>query len=324
MKHGEIALEVEQIVKNYGTHRAVDNLTFEVKGGEIFAMLGPNGAGKSTTIRMILDIIKPDNGSIRIMGNKMSDRVKDRIGYMPEERGLYRNVKVLDIMTYLGMLKGMSNRDAKQGAMAYLKRVELDDYANKKVSELSKGMQQKVQFGVTILHKPELIIIDEVFAGLDPVNTLLIKEIVRELRDEGRAIIMSTHQMQQIEEMADRLLMINHGKQALYGDVEQVRRNYALHAVVVTGSGDWSQLQGVSNIETRGSGQQIEHILYMKDNVTSNDLLAELAQAKDVNVESYELAVPGLNDIFIRVARGMDVNGNGVSQVEAMKQGQLA
>ncbi|MBK8026871.1 MAG: ATP-binding cassette domain-containing protein [Chloroflexi bacterium] len=218
------AVTVEHISKSYGNFKAVDDLSFEVFTGEIFALLGPNGAGKSTTIRMILDILKPDSGRIAVLGAPLTDRAKDRIGYLPEERGLYRSVPVLEMMVYLGSLKGMSAHAAREGSMKLLERLELAEHAKKKVSELSKGMQQKVQFAVTVLHDPDLIIIDEPFSGLDPVNTLVVKELLLDFARRNKGVIMSTHQMHQIEEMADRLLMIDRGRQALYGTVDEVRQ----------------------------------------------------------------------------------------------------
>lgn len=295
------AVVVNHISKSYGSFRAVDDVTFEVYHGEIFAMLGPNGAGKSTTLRMLLDILKPDTGTIEILGGPLDDRRKDRIGYLPEERGLYRGVKVIEMMTYLGTLKGVPYREAHKRAMALLEQLELTDYAGKKVSELSKGMQQKVQFAVTVLHQPDLVIVDEPFSGLDPINTQVIKELMLQMKERGTAVIMSTHQMHQVEEMADRLLMINRGKQALYGPVGDVRRQYALHAVVVEGQGNWAALPGVTRVEKRNNGRD-GVILHLADNFTSNDLLAAIAAAPDTDIERFALAVPSLNDIFIQVA----------------------
>jgi ABC-2 type transport system ATP-binding protein len=295
------AVHVEHVSKSYGTFRAVNDLSFDVYPGEIFAMLGPNGAGKSTTIRMILDIIKPDTGKIDVMGGSLTEAKKDRIGYLPEERGLYRNVRVLEVMTYLGSLKGLTNSDAEKRAKALLDRLGLGENAKSKVSELSKGMQQKVQFAVTVMHDPELMIVDEPFSGLDPVNTLVIKEMLQEMRERGKAIIMSTHQMFQVEEMADRLMMIERGRQALYGPVDTVRRQYASHAVVVEGQGNWQQLNAVERVE-RDRDNQKAVVLYLKPEATSNELLAEIAATPDTNIERFELAVPSLNDIFIEVA----------------------
>jgi ABC-2 type transport system ATP-binding protein len=295
------AISIQSISKSYGTFRAVDNVSFDVFNGEIFALLGPNGAGKSTIIRMILDILKPDTGTIHVLGGPLNDRTKDRIGYLPEERGLYRGVKVIDMMTYLGTLKGMTNSAAHKRSMELLEQLELAENANSKVSELSKGMQQKVQFAVTVLHSPSLVIIDEPFSGLDPVNTMVIKDLIMGLRDQGAAIVMSTHQMYQVEEMADRLLMINRGQQALYGAVDEVRRQHAIHAVIVDGEGDWDRLPGVARVEANGN-RRSGVLLYLDDHTTPNDLLAAIAAAPGMSVDRFELAVPNLNDIFIQVA----------------------
>ncbi len=293
----------EHVSKSYGSFRAVSDLTFEVFGGEIFAMLGPNGAGKSTTIRMILDILKPDTGRISVLGGALTEATKDRIGYLPEERGMYRNVPVLEMMVYLGTLKGMSKADAQKRALAYLEQLDLADSAKKKVSELSKGMQQKVQFAVTVLHDPDLIIIDEPFSGLDPVNTLVIKDLLIDFKKRGKAVVMSTHQMQQVEEMADRLMMINRGEEKLYGAVDDIRRQYALQAVRVEGEGDWTKLAGVRSVELSENGKQAA-LLYLEDGTTSDSVLAEIAVRDDMHIRAFELAVPSLNDIFVQVVTG--------------------
>jgi ABC-2 type transport system ATP-binding protein len=297
------AIRVEHVYKSYGNFQAVQDVSFEVFPGEIFAMLGPNGAGKSTILRMILDIIRADQGQITILGQAINDTVKDRIGYLPEERGLYRNVRVIDMMVYLGTLKGLSGGDARKHSMALLERLDLAEHAKKKVSELSKGMQQKVQFAVTVLHDPAIIIVDEPFSGLDPINTLVIEDLIKEKRGQGAAIIMSTHQMYQVEQMCDRLLMINRGKQALYGDVNEVRRRYAIHAVNVQGEGNWSALPGVKRATPSKNGKE-GILLELEDQTTPNDLLASIAASPNTNIERFELAVPSLNDIFIRVAGG--------------------
>ncbi len=297
------AIHVEHVSKSYGDFQAVQDLTFDVFPGEIFAMLGPNGAGKSTTIRMILDIIRPDAGGIALFGEPINDHSKDRIGYLPEERGLYRNVRVIDMMVYLGTLKGMARGEAQRRAMNLLERLALAEHAKKKVSELSKGMQQKVQFAVTVLHDPDIMIVDEPFSGLDPVNTLVIEDLLKERRAKGTAVVMSTHQMYQVEEMCDRLLMINRGEQALYGPVDEVRRRFAMHAVIVEGTGDWASLPGVARVSAPRNGRG-GYLLELGAETTSNDLLAAIAAAPHIQVERFELAVPGLNDIFIRVAGG--------------------
>jgi ABC-2 type transport system ATP-binding protein len=299
------AIEVSGITKRYGQHVAVDNLSFEVHRGEIFSMLGPNGAGKTSTIRMILDIIKPDGGAIQVLGGPFTEATKEHIGYLPEERGLYKSARLVELLTYLGTLKGMSTADAVRRANELLEAVELGDNKKSKVSELSRGMSQKVQFIATIIHNPDLIIVDEPFSGLDPVNTELIKTMIYRLRDEGKTIVMSLHEMHQVEEMADRLLMIDHGKRVLYGPVDEVRQQYAENAVVVSGEGDWQRLPGVRAVKTNEGGRSVT--LMLDERTTPDDVMQAMAVSPDYKVRSFALAVPSLNDIFIRVAGG---NGN--------------
>lgn len=301
MQNGTAAITINNISKWFGDFQAVKNLSFEVEHGEIFALLGPNGAGKSTSIRMILDIIKPDSGSIAVLGGAINDAKKNHIGYLPEERGLYKTSRVLDMMSYLGRLKGMSASDAKREAMRYLEKLELADYAHSKVEELSKGMQQKIQFAVTVMHNPDLIIIDEPFSGLDPVNRLVIKDLLEEFRNRGCAIIMSTHQMNQVEEMADRMLMISHGERKLYGVVDEIRKDYALHAIVVEGQGQWDHLHGINRVEALNNHSGAV-LLHLDTNTTIDEVLVEIAQSSDMNIERFERAIPSLDDIFIRVA----------------------
>ncbi len=297
------AITVDRISKNYSNFRAVDDLTFEVQRGEVFALLGPNGSGKTTSIRMILDILKPDTGTIRVLGGPLTEETKDHIGYLPEERGLYRGVSVLDVMVYLGSLKGLSGSEAKRRSLALLDRLDLAEQSKKKVSELSKGMQQKVQFAVTVLHEPDLIIVDEPFSGLDPVNTLVIKRLLLEFKDKGGTVVMSTHQMHQVEEMADRLLMIDKGQQKLYGTLETVRAQYADHAIIVEGVGDWAALPGVVSVEVQNNGRQ-QVILNLAEQVTPEAVLSSIANADNFQIRRFELAVPSLNDIFIRIVEG--------------------
>src|SRR5690606_27350413 len=247
-----------------------------------------------------LDILRPGTGRIDVLGGPINEEKKNRIGYLPEERGMYRNVQVIEMMVYLGQLKGMSTHDARQRSLELLKRLELDDAAHKKVSELSKGMQQKVQFAITVLHRPELIIVDEPFSGLDPVNTLVIKELLLDFRRNGGAIVMSTHQMQQVEELADRLLMISRGQQKLYGPVDQIRREFAQHAIIVEGEGRWDTLPGVAQVDMHENGKK-EAVLYLSPDATPDSVLAAIATTKGMSIQRFELAVPSLNDIFIQV-----------------------
>lgn len=291
------ALVATHISKRFSTVQAVDDLSFMAQSGEILAMLGPNGAGKTTTIRMVLDILKPDTGTINVFGGPLTQANKDRIGYLPEERGLYRNITVLDCLTYLGALKGMDPRAAKRRAGELLERVDLGSNRHQKVSELSRGMQQKAQFAATILHDPDLVIVDEPFSGLDPVNTLLIKELIYEMKTQGKTVIMSTHMMHQVEEMADRLLMMHEGRRVLYGPVDRVQEQFAVNAVYVDGQGDWSALPGVARVH--GDGRETE--LLLEEGVTADDLLCRLAGNPAYRLTRFEVAVPSLNDIFIAV-----------------------
>lgn len=293
-------LIVEGVHKHYGEHHAVNNLSFTVEQGEIFAILGPNGAGKTTTIRMILDIIKPDAGYISVLGGPFEEATKERIGYLPEERGLYKNVPLVKLLRYLGELKGMNGKDAEQKATAWLERVGLGENIKSKVSALSRGMAQKVQFIATVLHQPAFIIIDEPFSGLDPVNTQLIKDIIYELRDSGTTVMMSTHQMQQIETMSDRMLMISKGQRMLYGKVNEVRQQYAKNAVLVEGSGDWHALSEVADVEVHNKRKVM---LHLHPDATPDQLMATLATNPNYSIQRYELAIPGLDEIFIQVAQ---------------------
>jgi ABC-2 type transport system ATP-binding protein len=299
-------IAVNHVSKSYGSFKAVKDLTFEVRAGEVFAMLGPNGAGKSTTLRMILDILRPDSGSIAVLGGPLNRERRDRIGYLPEDRGLYRSAKVIDMMVYLASLKGMQRDAARKRALELLDELGLGANANQKVSELSKGMQQKVQFAVTVQHNPDLVIIDEPFSGLDPVNTMVIKDLLMSFSQRGGAVVMSTHQMNHVEEMADRLLMINRGEQALYGAVKEVRQRFALDAVLIEGEGDWASLPGVERVEDSDESHQGE-LVYLQPGMSSARLLQELAARPDMQVHKFELAVPSLNEIFIRVVE----HGNG-------------
>jgi ABC-2 type transport system ATP-binding protein len=296
----ESVIQVERVFRNYGSFRAVDGVSFEVHRGEVFAMLGPNGSGKTTTMRMILDLLKPDSGTIAVFGGPLVDAARDRIGYLPEERGLYRNVQVIEMMIYLGTLKGLSRRDAQQRSQRLLERLEMGDQSKKKISELSKGMQQKIQFAVTVLHDPDLIIVDEPFSGLDPVNSLVLKDLLTEFKSRGGTIVMSTHQMTQVEEMADRLFMIHRGQQKLYGTVDAIRKQYAQHAIIVEGRGDWAALPGVVSVETRENGRS-SAVLHLAEGVSSDSVLAAITSSGSIHIERFELAVPDLNDIFIRV-----------------------
>ncbi len=293
-------VEVTQISKTFGPVKAVDDVSFSVEEGEIFALLGPNGAGKTTTIRIMLDIYRPDRGKVAIFGGAMTEAKKDRIGYMPEERGLYQDLPLESVLLYLASLKGIPTEKARSRASGYLQRFNLEAYKKKKVKELSKGMQQKAQIIATLIHQPDLVIIDEPFSGLDPLNTQAVKDLLLELHRQKVTIIMSTHQMQQVEELCDRILLINHGKVMLYGKLEQIRRQYAGNAVLVRAKKPLPlDLPGVVSVTTHNSTSR----LTLSTGVSPQDLLRDLVEL-DIPLEQFEIAVPTLDEIFIRVVSG--------------------
>lgn len=292
-------VEISHLAKRFGDTQAVANVSFSVQSGEIFGLLGPNGAGKTTTIRMMLDIFKPDSGSVRIFGGKLGLEQKRRIGYLPEERGLYKDQKLEPTLIYLGTLKGLDKKTARRRLTSWLERLDLDEHRHKKVQELSKGMQQKAQIIATLLHDPDLIVVDEPFAALDPVNTRLVKEIMEEQRLAGKSIIMSTHQMYQAEALCSRIVLIDEGQTVLYGTVDEIKRNFAGNAIVVKGQGDFTHLPGV--LETR----QHNGTWHMSLEIGSDPqtVFSTLAARKGVKIERFELAEPSLDDIFINVVQ---------------------
>ena len=296
---------ISHVSKSFGPVKAVKDVSFEVYPGEIFGLLGPNGAGKTTTIRVMLDIFRPDGGEVTLFGNGMTEAAKHRIGYLPEERGLYKDLKLEPTLIYLATLKGLDEATARQRLEDWLKRFDLYDHRQKKIQELSKGMQQKAQLIATLLHDPDLIIVDEPFAGLDPVNTRLVKEIIEEQRRAGKAIIMSTHQMHQVEALCSRIVLINNGEAVLYGEVDQIRRQFAGNAVMLSGQGDFAGLPGV--LEARQ--QNGDWHLALAVGVSPQEVLRALALRDDIKLERFEIAEPSLEDIFVTVVRGGAATG---------------
>lgn len=293
------AVEISHITKSFGPVKAVDDVSLTVEKGEFFGLLGPNGAGKTTTIRCMLDIFKPDNGTVSILGGPMNEAKKDRIGYMPEERGLYQDLQLEKVLTYLASLKGLTTAETHERLTDLLHRFDLTEHRRKKVKELSKGMQQKAQIISTIIHRPELLIIDEPFSGLDPVNTQMVKDLLRDLHNSGSTIIMSTHAMHQVEELCDRILLINHGKVMLYGRLAEIRRQFSGHALMVrVEGGSLPQINGVISIEQVNGG----HRLNLAPETSPQEVLRGLVGG-GVPVEQFEVAMPTLDEIFIRVVR---------------------
>ncbi len=298
-------VEVNHISKTFATTRAVEDVSFTVEPGEIFGLLGPNGAGKTTSIRIILDIFKPDSGSVVVLGGPMTEEKKNRIGYLPEERGLYQDINLERCLIYLATLKGLEPAEAQKRIDVYLQRFDLADHRKKKVKELSKGMQQKAQLIVTLIHQPELVIIDEPFAALDPVNTQMVKDLLREERDRGKTIVMCTHQMNQVEELCDRLVLINKGKTMLYGSLGEIRRQYATQAVSVHSPQTLPKaIPGVQHVKRENSGY---HLL-LTEGTTAQQVLRELVE-RGIPLDSFEIAMPTLDEIFIQVVRGEGARG---------------
>jgi ABC-2 type transport system ATP-binding protein len=293
-------ISVQNLVKHYAKVKAVDGVSFEVSRGEIFGLLGPNGAGKTTTIRTMMDIIKPDSGTISLMGQPFTQASKARIGYLPEERGLYKNYKLLECLTYLGALKGIPRQEARERAEGLLARVDLAEYGGRKIKELSKGMTQKAQFLAAIVHDPDLLIMDEPFQGLDPVNTDLLRKILLEEQARGKTLILSTHNMDQVEEMCDRILLINHGQVVLYGSLAEIKAQYAEHAVDLECDVLPEHLPGVQRVERHNQAYQ----LILEADASPQALLRQLVEA-GVTVQRFEVATPPLEEIFITVVEGV-------------------
>jgi ABC-2 type transport system ATP-binding protein len=304
------AVVVEQLSKSFGDTRAVDEVSFEVHSGEVFGLLGPNGAGKTTTIRIVLDIFRPDTGRVLVLGTAPDRTNKDRIGYLPEERGLYKDVSLEQALTFLATLKGLSEREAGRRLVPWLERMDLLEHRRKKVQELSKGMQQKGQLIAALLHEPDLLVIDEPFSGLDPVNTRMIETIIKEQVAAGRTVIMSTHQMYQVEALCDRIVLIDHGRSVLYGTVSQIKRDFAANAVVVQAQGDLTGLPRV--LEARQENGQWR--LSLEAGADPQEVLQALVARPGMRVERFELAEPSLDDIFITVVTGKSEHPDGAGK----------
>ena len=293
------AVAVHNLSKSYAGKPAVKDLTFSIDQGEILGLIGPNGAGKSSTIKMILDFIKPDFGEVKIFGHRMNEAYKNQIGYLPEERGLYKKLTAIDLILYLASLKGMDKITAEKRALALLEQTGMLENKKMKNKDMSKGMGQIIQFIVTIIHDPKLIIMDEPFSGLDPVNTEIIKNIIGNLRDEGKAIILSTHQMNKVEELCDRVLMINQGQSVLYGNLEETRARFSKNSVQVAIDGELGDLPGV--IDKKINNNSTELILAPD---TTPQIILDQMRERGISIRRFEITTPSLNEIFLNIAGG--------------------
>lgn len=297
----ETMLSVNNLSKSFKDNKVISNISFDVRKGEIMAILGPNGAGKSTTIRNIMGIMYPDEGTIQFHGSNGKEIPRNKIGYLPEERGLYKNVKVMDILLYLAELKGYPLDKAKQRALDYLKKFDLEGKDKVSVDELSKGMGQKVQFISSVIHEPELLILDEPFSGLDPVSQDLFKEEIRKLAEKGTAILLSSHQMNLVEELADRLFMINKGQKVIYGTMNDVKMEYANFKCTIYGKNDRGTLERIPQVE-RVEQHDEKSVLYLSQDVQPSLWIKHIPE--QVNIQELTLDRITLHEIFIDIATG--------------------
>jgi ABC-2 type transport system ATP-binding protein len=295
-------LELQHLRKYFATQKAVDDISFEIKEGSIFGLLGPNGAGKTTLLRMITGIFYPDEGNIIFNGRKF-DPINDvrYIGYMPEEKGLYKKMKIGEQALYLGQLKGLSKADAMQKVKEWFVKFEMQTWWNKKVEDLSKGMQQKLQFVTTVLHEPKLIILDEPFSGLDPVNANLIKEEIYALAQKGCTIIFSTHRMEQVEEICDHIILVNKGKKILDGTVKEIKNQFKENIFQL--GAETNALHLATFIFEVIKHQPDKLLLKLQHDSTPNDVLKYFMN-QDIAINSFNEVLPSLNDIFIRLVEG--------------------
>ena len=288
-------LKITNLTKQFKRIKAVNNISLEVQKGDVYGFLGPNGAGKTTSIRMIMGIIKPDNGNIKLNGLDINKIDRKKLGYLPEDRGLYQKQNLSEILYYFGCLKGLEKKDSKNRANLWLERFNLDDQRGRKVEELSKGNQQKIQFIIALLHDPHLIILDEPFTGLDPVNQILLKEVIKEKQEEGKTIIFSTHQMEQVEKLCNNICLINKGHILLEGPLSEIRKSHSEDAIELNFSGQIDN----SKLEVFFSDFKLkENILSGILKKKKNEFLEWIIP--QVSIESFHARVPSLEQIFIK------------------------
>jgi ABC-2 type transport system ATP-binding protein len=299
----EPAIYVENLRKAYATVVAVDGLSFQVERGEVFGLLGPNGAGKTTTIRILMDIFKPDAGTVRVLG-RPPGAARQKVGYLPEERGLYRSLRVLECLTYLGQLKGMARADAHRRAEALLKRVELAEWGKRKVEELSRGMQQKVQLVASLIHDPDVVILDEPFQGLDPVNAEMIRGIIRELRAQGKTIVLSAHEMSLVEMLCERIALIHHGRAVLNGRLADIKQQFSPNAIEISPPLPVEGWPGVAHVALKDGRQRVT----LAPGAEPRELLRQIFD-RGLPLDRFERATATLDEIFVTVVTGDDDHG---------------
>jgi len=294
----ENIITIQNFSKRFGDNEVISNLSFNVHDGEVFALLGANGSGKTTAIRCLLGILEPTKGTLRIKGKQYGPEMSEMVGYLPEERGLYVSESVIDTMVYLGELKGLSKELARTWSYEYLERVGLPDKAKMKIKKLSSGQQQKIQLGITIINDPKLLVLDEPTSGLDPMNRTLLMDILLDLKQKGSTIIFITHQMEEVEKIADRLLMIKDGKRELYGNVTEVKSNFGENRINV----DFQGAFPVNKALYQASINTNTAVLVPNEDISSDEILRYLS-GQDISIKKYEVALPSLHEIFIKISK---------------------
>lgn len=294
-------IQIAEVCKTFNETMVVDQLSFEVEAGKVVGLLGPNGAGKTTTIRMILDILKPDRGQITFDGQTVNRQIRNRIGYLPEERGLYQKFRVMDVIWYFGRLKNLPKRKSHIEAVRLLDAFKMIDYVDEPIGHLSKGTQQKLQFLVCLIHNPDILIMDEPMAGLDPINQQLIRTRIFKLRDEGKTILLSTHQLLEAESLCDYFVLIDHGKVVLQGTLPQIQKNYDQNMMVIETNQDPGLLKGITGIRKIERRDSALYLLLDK-NAQSKEIMLKIIQKIDVS--RLEVYKPSLHDIFMQTIKG--------------------
>lgn len=290
-------VDVKNVTKFFGDYKASNDISLTIPKGIIHGLLGPNGAGKTTLIRMITNIYMPDQGEILVFGEKINRDHQNQIGYLPEERGLYKKMNVIDQLVYFGQLKGMSKKDAHAKAVFWLTRLEAKDFVNKKVQDLSKGMSQKVQFIAAVLHEPELMILDEPFSGFDPINSELFIEIILDLKKSGKTIILSTHQMHQVEQMCDEISLINKGRVILAGNVREIKKSFGKNNLNIEFEGNLSEVNTGSDLAIISKGEGQAELKITNPALKPNEIISILTEK--LQLSKFEIVEPSINEIFI-------------------------
>lgn len=297
MNEQNVTLRVENVTKRYGEFTAVEDLSFDIRAGKVFGFLGPNGAGKTTTIRMIVGITAPDTGKIELFGEKVSSAIQDKIGYLPEERGLYKKMKIFEQLRYFAALKDIPQKTADERIDFWLERFNLQEWKKKKANDLSKGMQQKIQFISTVLHEPDLLILDEPFSGLDPINVETLLEVIAELKANGKTIIFSTHLMETAEKLCDDIILMNKSRKVVGGKLRDVKASFGKNRIALRAIGGDEVLLDKTLIEKiERHADELEILL--AENADAQKLLQKLIQS-GAQITKFEMVEPSLNDIFI-------------------------